>query len=310
MELITFEKYLEMYSYPLAVTIGSFDGIHLGHQALIKNTYNIARRKGYKSAVLTFDPHPLTVVNKSQRENITSIDDKFDIIEKFKVDFLIIINFSEKFQTISKTEFINNYLLKINVKEVVVGDDFKFGYKGEGKALEISSLSNNLINTNIINLIMMDDEKIGSTKILQLLKEGKIETVNKLLGYNYYFNGSVVKGKQVGRRLGFPTANINNNNVKNLLKTGVYGVFVYVDDCSYLGMMNLGHNPTCNFTNELSLEINLFDVDKDLYDKNLKIEIFCYVREEKKFSSRDDLISQLKKDQTYIINKNHMLAKK
>ena len=151
-----------------------------------------------------------------------------------------------------------------NVKEVVVGDDFKFGYKGEGKALEISSLSNNLINTNIINLIMMDDEKIGSTKILQLLKEGKIETVNKLLGYNYYFNGSVVKGKQVGRRLGFPTANINNNNVKNLLKTGVYGVVVYVDDCSYLGMMNLGHNPTCNFTNELSLEINLFDVDNKL----------------------------------------------
>lgn len=310
MELIYFDEYLEKYNYPLVATIGSFDGIHLGHQELIKETVKISIRKKLKSAVITFDPHPLTITNKTKHLNISTISDKFNMIEKFNIDFLIIIKFDEIFSKISKNDFVNKYLLNINVKDVVVGSDFKFGYKGEGKAFEISTLSNNLITTKIIKIIKVDNEKIGSSKIIKLLNEGKIEQVNNLLGYNYSFSGYVIKGKQIGRTIGFPTANINNDDVKKMLKTGVYGVNVYYNDNVYLGMMNIGHNPTCNFTNDLSIEINLFDVNKDLYKQTLKIEVFCFIRDELKFNNVDELIAQLEKDKKNIINKNLILAKK
>ena len=310
MELIYFDEYLEKYNYPLVATIGSFDGIHLGHQELIKETVKISIRKKLKSAVITFDPHPLTITNKTKHLNISTISDKFNVIEKFNIDFLIIIKFDEIFSKISKSDFVNKYLLNINVKDVVVGSDFKFGYKGEGKAFEISTLSNNLITTKIIKIIKVDNEKIGSSKIIKLLNEGNIEQVNNLLGYNYSFSGYVIKGKQIGRTIGFPTANINNDDVKKMLKTGVYGVNVYYNDNVYLGMMNIGHNPTCNFTNDLSIEINLFDVNKDLYNQTLKIEVFCFIRDELKFNNVDELIAQLEKDKKNIINKNLILAKK
>lgn len=310
MELIYFDEYLKKYNYPLVATIGSFDGIHLGHQELIKETVKISIRKKLKSAVITFDPHPLTITNKTKHLNISTISDKFNMIEKFNIDFLIIIKFDEIFSKISKNDFVNKYLLNINVKDVVVGSDFKFGYKGEGKAFEISTLSNNLITTKIIKIIKVDNEKIGSSKIIKLLNEGNIEQVNNLLGYNYSFSGYVIKGKQIGRTIGFPTANINNDDVKKMLKTGVYGVNVYYNDNVYLGMMNIGHNPTCNFTNDLSIEINLFDVNKDLYNQTLKIEVFCFIRDELKFNNVDELIAQLEKDKKNIINKNLILAKK
>lgn len=310
MELINFEEYLKKYNYPLVATIGSFDGIHLGHQELIKNTVLLSDKKNYKSAVITFNPHPQTVINKTNHLNISTIVDKFEMIEKFNVDFLIIIKFDEKFSKISKQDFVNEYLLKINTKEVILGEDFKFGYKGEGKAPEIALLSNNLIKVTIIDIIKLNNEKIGSTKIINLLSEGKIELVNSLLGYNYYFCGTVIKGQQIGRKIGFPTANIKNDDVKKMLKTGVYGVMVHFKNKAFLGMMNIGHNPTCNFTDDLSIEINLFDVDENLYDQTLKIEIFCYIRDELKFKNVDELINQLTNDKNNIINKNLMLAKK
>lgn len=310
MELIYFDEYLKKYDYPLVVTIGSFDGIHLGHQELIKETVKFSLEKKYKSAVLTFDPHPLTIINKINRLNILTLSDKFKLIEKFDVDFLIVIKFDEQFSKISKNDFVTKYLLKLNTKDVVVGDDFKFGYKGEGKAVEITELSNNLITTKIIEIVKIDNEKIGSTKIIKLLNNGNIEQVNNLLGYNYNFIGNVIKGKQIGRKIGFPTANINNDDVKRMLKTGVYGVNVYFNNKSFLGMMNIGHNPTCNFTDNLSIEINLFDVDINLYDQTLKIEVFCFIRDELKFNNVDELIAQLEKDKKNIINKNLILAKK
>ena len=310
MELIYFDEYLKKYNYPLVVTIGSFDGIHLGHQELIRETVKISTNKNLKSAVLTFDPHPLTITNKINRLNISTISDKFNIIEKFNIDFLIVIKFDEQFSKISKDDFINKYLIELNVKEVIVGNDFKFGYKGEGKAFEITNLSNNLINTKIIDIIKINNEKIGSSKIIKLLSDGDIEQVNKLLGYNYFFIGNVIKGNQIGRKIGFPTANINNDDVKKLLKIGVYGVRVHLNNETFLGMMNIGHNPTCNFTSDLSIEINLFDFDENLYDQTLKIEVFCFIRGELKFSNVYELVTQLEKDKKNIINKNLILAKK
>lgn len=310
MELISFEDYVIRYKNPLVVTIGSFDGIHLGHQKLIKLTVERSKKLNAKSAVITFDPHPLAVIKNIHHDNISSIMDKAKIINSLGVDYLIVINFTLEFSKISKEEFVNKYLKLINICEVIVGNDFKFGRFGEGNAKDIYSLSNNTINTTIIDLVKYNDEKIGSSKILDLLKKGLIEEANKLLGYFYSFSGVVIKGNQIGRKLGFPTANIDNSYAKKILKSGVYGVLVTVDNHSYLGMMNIGHNPTCNFREDVSIEINLFDDNINLYDKLLKIECFCFVRDEKKFNNSLELVERLKIDKEIIINKNLMLAKK
>lgn len=310
MELINFDQYINKYNYPLVVTIGSFDGIHLGHQELIRQTVLKSKSLNLKSAVITFDPHPLRTISNDLHSNITSLMDKADLINKLCVDYLIVINFNETFSKISKQQFIDDYLKLLNVYEVIVGNDFKFGYKGEGKACEITTLSNNTIKTTIIDLVKYKDEKIGSSKIIELLKNGDVELANQLLGYNYSFNGCVIKGNQIGRKLGFPTANIDNDYAKKVLKLGVYGVNVTIDSKCFLGMMNVGHNPTCNYQDNISIEINLFNQDIDLYDKILKIEVFCYVREEVKFNNSNELIERIKLDKEIIINKNLLLAKK
>ena len=310
MELIRFDKYIEKYSDPLVATIGSFDGIHLGHQALIKKTIAKSKKLNLKSAVITFDPHPLSIISNDDHIYITNIMDKAKLINNLGIDFLILINFDEEFSKISKLEFVEKYLKVLNVCEVVVGNDFKFGFHGEGKANEIYQLSNYSINTTIIDLIKYDNEKIGSSKIVNLLRTGKVEEANALLGYNFSFTGYVIKGNQIGRKMGFPTANIDNDYARKILKIGVYGVKVLVDNKVYLGMMNIGHNPTCNFQENISIEVNLFDENIDLYDKILKIECFCYVREERKFNNSTELIDRIKLDKEIIINKNHILAKK
>ena len=311
MELIRFEKFKSTCTEPVVVTIGAFDSIHLGHQVLIEKTVSKAKELKYKSAVITFDPHPLAVLNaQANSNNINTLDNKFKLISKFDIDYLIIINFTKEFSLISKEEFVNNYLLSINVKEVIVGSDFKFGANGNGKANEICQLSNNQINVKIIDLLKMDNEKIGSSKIKELLSIGNIEQVNNMLGYEFFFTGKVIKGRQVGRTLGFPTANIENNHIGKILCAGVYGVRVKYQDQIYLGMMNIGHNPTCNFTDNLSIEINLFDIDIVLYDEEIEIACFCYVRDEFKFKNKEELINRLNLDKEIIINKNLMLAKK
>ncbi len=310
MELIKFEEYIKNYYQKLVATIGSFDGIHLGHQELIKMTVDKARELDICSAVITFDPHPLNVIDNTKHFTITSLDDKVQLIKKYDIDYLILINFNDTFSRISKIDFIYNYLIKMNVCELIVGSDFKFGSNGEGSAFEINNLSNGVINTTIIDIIKYNDVKIGSSNIIKLLNEGKIEEANNLLGYNYSFTGTVIKGKQIGRTIGFPTANIDNQNVKKILKTGVYGVNVCLNGYTHVGMMNIGHNPTCNFQENISIEINIFDLDIDLYDKTLTIECFCYVREEKKFNDVNELIERLKLDKEIIRNKNLLLAKK
>jgi riboflavin kinase/FMN adenylyltransferase len=308
MELIYFNDYLNKYKYDLAVTIGSFDGIHLAHQQLINVTKKVSEKLNYKSAVITFDPHPSLLFNKDTHYLMTDFDTKKEMISALGVDFLILIPFDLEFASISPRLFINDYLIKLNVKEVIVGSDFKFGCKGSGNASSIPELSNHKINVEIVDLINYEGEKIGSTKIKSLLNNGEVEKANKLLGYLYYFKGSVIKGNNVGKRIGFLTANIKNDNIKKILKPGVYGVLIYVDNVKYLGMMNIGHNPTCNFVDELSTEVNIFDLNEKLYEKEVTICCLCFVRDEKKFNSVDELINQLKNDKEFIINKNHILA--
>ena len=209
MELIKFEEYIKRYNSPLVVTIGSFDGIHLGHKELISKTVSRSKELDVKSAVITFDPHPLTVVSNSKHTYITSIIDKAKLISDFGIDYLIVIQFDKQFSTISKKEFVLNYLRAINTFEVIVGSDFSFGYKGEGKAEEITALSDYTIKTLIIDLIKYDNEKIGSRNIIQLLQNGEIEKANQFLSKNFVIKSTVIEGAKLGRELGFPTATTN-----------------------------------------------------------------------------------------------------
>jgi riboflavin kinase/FMN adenylyltransferase len=187
---------------------------------------------------------------------------------------------------------------------VTCGLDFRFGFKREGDIQDLKKhFKLNLVDYKEVNRV-----KISSSVIKELLSEGNIELANRFLGKEYTIVGEVVPGNKIRRNLGFPTANIKNDNIKKILKPGVYGVLIYVDNVKYLGMMNIGHNPTCNFVDELSTEVNIFDLNEKLYEKEVTICCLCFVRDEKKFNSVDELINQLKNDKEFIINKNHILA--
>lgn len=293
MELIKFEDYLKKSESRLVATIGDFDGIHLAHQLLITKTSQKALELNIKSAIITFDPHPATILSNHNVELINSSNEKYKICEKFGIDYLIVINFDLKFSTQTPKEFIENYLLKINVCELFVGFDFKFGKFGLGNVDDISSLSNNLIKTNKILEISYHGEKIGSTLIRKYIKSGLLEDANYLLTYPYFFSGEVIYGKQIGRTINLPTANIYCTDKKLLLKKGVYAVKILINGIKYYGMMNVGNNPSFNYTKNYSTEVNIFDFNQDIYGKIVTIECYKYIRDEIKFASVDLFLRQV-----------------
>lgn len=301
MELIKFEDYIKQEVKPsLCATIGDFDGVHIAHQLLIKRTKEIANNKQMKSAVLTFEPHPLMVL-KNENVSIMSLNEKKETIESFGIDYLIIINFDDYFSKLEPSYFIDNYLININIKEVVVGFDFCFGYHGSGKAEDIERLSNKKINANIISKIEIDKNKVSSTLLRKYLKEGNLFEVRKLLNRDLSFIGKVIEGRMIGRTLNLPTANLKlESNL--ILRRGVYAVKVIIDDIEYMGMMNVGHDPSFNYYSELSFEINIFDFDQNIYGRYLKVYCYKFIRDEVIFDNTNDFLQQVAKDKDIILN--------
>lgn len=281
----------------LVATIGQFDGLHIAHQMLIEKVLEIAKEKKLKSAVITFDPHPDVILNKNtQNTSIMTLNEKASIIETMGIDYLIIIKFNKKVAEMTDSEFVNQFLLKINIKEIVVGLDFCFGKGGKGKANNISSLANDKINTTIISTKTYQNEKIGTAMIKSMLLNGDVLQASKLLGRYYRISGEVKKGNQIGSSINLPTANIEINNNEAIIKAGVYASRIIIDGKYYYGFSNYGNNPSFNKRNNNILETNIFNFSGDLYGKYITIELIDYIREEKVFNNKDDFLKQIVKD--------------
>ena len=281
------------------ITIGTFDGVHLGHQKILKKLNVEAENNGLESSVLTFFPHPRTVLNPgSSLKLINTIEERISLFKKSKIDNLIVHPFTKEFSELDSEDYVKNILVdQLKAKIVLIGYDHKFG---KNRTADINNLKEYGIKYNFevieIKAEEINDIAISSTKIRNSIKEGDIQLTNSYLGYEFSFFGKVVKGNSIGKTLGFPTANIKiGTDLKLIPKNGVYLISTIMNQKIIFGMMNIGIKPTTN-ENTKSIEVNLFDFNQDLYDTNITIYIKQFLREEIKFDSLNELKLQIEKD--------------
>ncbi|MFD1412939.1 bifunctional riboflavin kinase/FAD synthetase [Oceanobacillus jeddahense] len=283
--------------------IGFFDGIHKGHQRVIQQAVDKAKQKNMESAVITFFPHPSVVLRKDTQhvKYITISSEKQAILDDLQVDRLYIIQFNQDLSKLSPQEFIDHFIIGLNIKHLVAGFDYSFGHKGQGKMADMQDYARDVFTWETIGKVTLEKEKISSTRIRAALATGDMEQVEQLLGRTFKTTGLVVKGASRGRELGYPTANLAISKDALLPKQGVYATRVYYKGEVYGGMANIGTNPT--FTDEIedmSVEVFLFDFDGDLYGEELMIEWLSYTREEIKFDSKEALIERMQQDEQEI----------
>ena len=287
------------------VTIGTFDGVHIGHQKIIEQVVSTAKKLGKKSVLLTFFPHPRMVLQQNTSiELINTIDERAELLSKTGLDYLIIHPFSIEFSRLTALDFVRKILVnQLNTSKLIIGYDHHFGKNREGNLEQLTEYSH-LYNFEVEEIPAQDinDVSVSSTKIRKALSAKNIKTANKYLGYNFMLNGTVVNGKQLGGKIGFPTANINVKEAYKLIpKTGVYVVKSAIENNTVFGMMNIGFRPTLEGKHQ-TIEVHFFDFQNDLYNQNLTVDILYFLRDEEKFESVGKLISQLNKDKKIALN--------
>ena len=282
------------------VTIGTFDGVHFGHQKIIEKLVKEAKKANKKSVVLTFFPHPIMVLQKdASLKLLNTIEERATLLEKTDLDYLIIHPFSKDFSRMSALEFVRDILVKqLNISKLIIGYDHHFGKNREGNITQLSEYSHLYgFKVEEIPAQDIDSVSVSSTKVRRALAAGNLKTANHYLGYNFMLTGTVVNGKKLGGKIGYPTANIDVKETYKLIpKTGVYVVKSSIGRKTVFGMMNIGNRPTIN-GNHQTIEIHFFDFNKDLYHKNLTIELLYFLRDEQKFDTIEFLVHQLKKDE-------------
>lgn len=303
MELIYIKEHVVSKMPPIVATLGQFDGLHVGHLKLFKKTLELSKEKGLKSAVITFDPHPDFVLGKDATNSyITPFEKKKQMIESIGFDFLIVINFNQNFASISPEEFVQDYLIKLNVSSCVVGFDFTFGNKGLGKAHDIATLSKGLIDTIVIEEVKTADSKISSIDVKKSLVKGDVKTASILLGRYFEVTGIVAYGNQVGSKINVPTANILYDDEYVGLAKGVYVTIFEYEGKSYPSITNIGHNPSFNYSNKLSMECHVLNFCLDVYQKEVTIKFVEKIRDEIKFDSVSSFKKQIEKDKIFALN--------
>jgi len=282
------------------VTIGTFDGVHLGHRAIFNKMMQEAAKIDGETVVITFYPHPRIVLglDSSKLKFINTQEKKINRLEEAGIDHLIIVSFTKQFAGISSYDFIKDFVVeKINPSKLIIGYDHHFGKNRRGSFDQLAELGREFgFTVEQVEEQKKNDMPISSTKIRTLLEAGKVSAANMLLGYEYSITGKVVPGNAIGRGIGFPTANIEiADEFKLIAAVGVYACRVYWMGQSYKGMSNIGYRPTIN-KGELTIEVNIFNFDQQIYDQQITISFVERMRDEKKFKDKEALIEQLKVD--------------
>lgn len=282
-----------------AITIGTFDGVHIGHKRILERLTNNAKKMGVKSMVLTFFPHPRMVLQKdSEIKLLNTLAEKEQILSELGVDHLIVHPFTKEFSRLTALAFVRDLLVhQLKVKSVVIGYDHRFGRNRNASIQELIGFGNTFdFKVEEIPAQEIDEVSVSSTKIRNALLSGDIQTANAYLGYRYMLSGKVVKGRGLGKNMGFPTANLEISEPYKLIpQNGVYIVSCTYEGRSSHGMMNIGYNPTVNGTTK-SIEVHLFGLNEDLYEKDLQVHFLKKIRDEQKFDSLESLSDQLKND--------------
>ncbi|WP_290771003.1 bifunctional riboflavin kinase/FAD synthetase [Anaerofustis sp.] len=274
----------------LSLAFGYFDGIHLGHRKIIEE-----ENKTLKNGVVTFDRHPLDLIDKSKApKRLMTLDEKISYLEKLNVDYLFIIHFDFDFMNLTDREFINMVIDNVNMKKMKVGFNYHFGKNGMGNADMLKEISKEKdFDLKVVEEYKIGNERVCSTAIRRFISDGNIKKANEFLGRAYSVEGKVSHGKHLGKKIGIPTANIIPDAMKIMPKRGVYVTRVTVDGNVHYGISNVGINPT--FNEEMKIETNIFDFDKDIYGKSIKIEFLEFEREERAFDSIEDLKETINK---------------
>jgi riboflavin kinase/FMN adenylyltransferase len=278
---------------PLHLALGVFDGVHIGHRAVIARAVDAAKADGGRAFVVTFSPHPIRVIapGKAPSSLLATLDEKAEVVKSLGVEGLLVIHFDAEFAKMPAEDFVRK-LAEGKVASVSVGEDWRFGSKRLGDVEMLRRMGEELgFRLNAVSPVMWDGERISSTRIRQAIRDGNFGAVEEMLGQPYEISGTVVEGKKLGRTIGFPTANIRPGD-QQLPKDGVWSVTVSGE---LKGIANLGMRPTVDGTERL-LEVHLFDFSGDLYGKELRIRFGCFIREERKFPSVEELVEQIGRD--------------
>lgn len=286
---------------PCILTIGTFDGVHLGHQKILAKLQDLKNEKKLNAVVLTFDPHPRKILFPEQKDLklLTLTAEKLELFDKYKVDVAVLYPFNTQFSNLTPENYVEEVLVKkLNVKYLVIGYDHKFGASRNGDIQTLKTFSkNNNFFIEEISAQDIDHIAVSSTRIRRALEEGNIKLANSYLGHSYFINATVVKGKQLGRVLGYATANLEIPDSDKLIpKTGVYFVSVNFQDKKYFGMLSVGTNPTTDEDNQIKTEVHIFDFNEDIYSKEIKVSFLQRLRDEIKFPGLNELKLALDKD--------------
>lgn len=281
------------------VTIGTFDGVHIGHQKIIKRLIEVGKQKQLKSVVMTFFPHPRMVLQKNSGILLlNTLEEKENILQSLGLDQMIVQTFNKEFANLSAEEFVKDILVDtLKAKYIIIGYDHQFGKDRSANIKDLKSFGNRFdFEVEEISAQDVEDVSVSSTKIRSALQNGDISTANAYLGYNYFLTGTVINGKGLGKQIGFPTANVKiEEDYKLIPKDGVYVVKGIIENLEVFGMMNIGKNPTVD-GKQHSIEVNFFNFEDNIYGKKVKIEILHRLRDETKFESIELLKDQLKSD--------------
>lgn len=298
-----FKNIAECNSVPKAIiTLGTYDGVHLGHQTIINQLNQRAKEVGGESVLLTFEPHPRVVLNKGvdSLQLLTTLDEKIDLMEDYGLQNLILHPFTKEFSELTADEFVQKLMDEIGIHSFIIGYDHHFGKNRQGNFEYLCQLGEKL-NFEVIQIqeVQTHGLHISSTQARNALLEGDLAKANKILNRNYSLSGEVIHGDKIGRTLGFPTANLKVEQFKLIPGNGVYVVKVYHNQQLYKGLLSIGTRPTVTDSLEKRVEVNILDFDQEIYGEKLKLEFVQKIRDDEKFDSLDELVTQMEADKDF-----------